>query len=325
MATYIYKLRFKSPLQVFSDALSMGKPDVVIHSDTLFSAIANSIVAVFGNVPEGLFSSPKFFSSSAFPYSDSLLFFPRPRVFIPTSDQSISKKIKKTEFVSQEIFLKLLSGETIDLGEENFHSGGFLSFDKLQDEVFTIQEIPRCRIKRISGETEIFYSQRVRFAKDAGLFFLVKFLDTNFKSTVFDPALAYLSDTGIGGDRSIGNGQFEFSCEKFDLPEIDEKTKYFTNLSLYCPTKDEIDEGILNNAKYSMTRRQNWIYSEGPQPIRSKSIWMFTEGGVFRSVPKVRGRIIETTPQIAGKYIDHSVYRCGLLFGVPISENQMEA
>jgi len=325
MATYIYKLKFKGPLQVFSDALSMGKPDVVVHSDTLFSAIVNSIVAIFGKIPEDLFSSPRFFNSSAFPYSVNQLFFPRPRVFIPGSDQSLSKKIKKTGFVSEEIFESLLRGETINISEDNFHTGGFLSFGKLQNEVFTIQEIPRCRIKRTSGETEIFYSQRVRFAEDAGLFFLVRFPNPDFKSTVFDPALNYLSDTGIGGDRSVGNGQFEFSCEEFDLQEIDENAKYFTNLSLYCPTKDEIGKGILNNAKYSMIKRQNWIYSEGPQPIRSKSVRMFIEGSVFGSVPEVRGKIVETTPQIAGEYIDHSVYRSGLLFGVPVSENQKEA
>ncbi len=325
MDTFIYKLRFKSPLQVFSDPLSMGKPDVVIHSDTLFSAVVNSIVSLFGSASEDLFISPPFVTSSAFAYSGDVLFFPRPRISINGLNQALAKRMKKTEFVSEEILRALIANNKIELSDNNFYPGGFLSSRNVNIPVLKVQELPRCRIGRISSESEIFYSQRVVFSPDAGLFFLARFSNEKFKSEVFDPAFSYLSDTGIGGDRSIGNGRFEFSCSKFDLPEVNEDKKYFMNLSLYCPTKDEIERGILESARYAMKKRQNWIYSNGPQPIRSKSVMMFMEGSIFSNVPNSKGKIVNTTPEVAGKYIDHPVYRSGVLFGVPVSEVHMEA
>lgn len=332
MSCYLYKLRFISPLQTSSDPLSLGISEPFIHSDTLFSAITNALATSFAfQFDKKYFADPPFTLSSAFPFLRDTLFLPKPPVYLreeSKTNQPNKKKIKKAKFISKEIFTRVVRGEdTGELSSDHFTEEGFITDTPLKENICKVQEVPRCRINRKTSETEIFYSSRIRFNNEGGLYFLAKFEDDLFKKNFFDPALRILGDTGIGADRAIGLGQFKVCIEEFDIESIespDKDQEFVLTISLFHPTKKEIESGILDDARYDLIERQNWIYSSGGLPLRSKTVRMFTEGSIFKSVPSIKGDIVDVTPSIANEYIPHRVYRNGLAFPLSISKNALE-
>jgi CRISPR-associated protein Csm4 len=305
-----------------SDPLSLEKPEVIIHSDTLFSAIVNAYIYLFGEVDEAFFTAPSFTLSSAFPFFGNTLFVKRPRVRM-LGDEAVSfaKKLKKVQFVSWDIFEKLTQGDKSFRFEEENIKGEFLSSSKFEGGTFAMSEIPRNRIDPLTNETEIFYSYRIEFPVDAGLFFFAEFRSDEEKPR-FESALQLLGDMGIGGERSLGLGRFQVvESKKHEINVPDATTKgNFTNLSLYHPTKSEVLGGILEEARYEFITRQNWIFSSGPVPLRSKKVKMFIEGSVFNNIPDAKGDVVDTTPEVAEStdYLSHRIYRSGLLFKYPI-------
>jgi len=326
MKTYLYKLKFLTPIHLSSDPLSLGKAEIILHSDTLFSAIANSFSMLY-DMEESFFSSPPFTISSAFPYYRDTIFFPKPTKLkiSPGQFEKSRKKIKKAKFVSERVFNKFINGEEISISEKNFHNTDFISEKPIEETIYVMQERPRSAIPRANGETTIFYSNAVKFGENSGLYFFATFESENIKKQ-FDSALYLLGDSGIGGERSAGYGKFTFKSE--EAPEIGKKDgKYFIALSLYYPNEDEIKSGILQNARYSILTRQNWIFSGTAQPIRSKSVRMFAEGSIFKNTINAKGKIADITPEIAKDLphkLSHPVMRYGKLFKVLISEEAVE-
>lgn len=69
--------------------------------------------------------------------------------------------------------------------------------------------IPNNSVNRITNETEgIFYTSGNEF-KNMGLFFLVEFMDEDYKPIV-KAAIKFLKDRGFGRDISTGKGQFDY-------------------------------------------------------------------------------------------------------------------
>ncbi len=321
MKAFIYKLHFTAPIQISSDPLSLEKSEVMIHSDTLFSAIANSYAMLF-NVEESFFRNPPFSISSAFPFYNDTLFIKPPYIKWNVDEmerQNYRKKIKKCVFISLNVMKKIVNNEKISLKEKFFALNGFFSEKEVPSFVYSILERPHSSVSNLTGETHIFYTSSVSFSKGAGLYFLVKFKDESEKKH-FDAAIYLLSDTGIGGKRSIGHGMFhpeDGGVFQWDYKDGD----YFINLSLYHPTEQEIKNGILENAHFSTINRQNWIFSNGTaRPVRSKSVRMFLEESVFNNVSGATGDMVDITPSVPesiGK-ISHRIYRNGKLFKIPI-------
>ncbi len=318
MKTYLYKLKFLSPLHLSSDPLSLGKAEVVLHSDTLFSAIANSYSQLF-EFPDSFFETPPFLISSAFPYARETLFVPKPLYpFQTKNSDSFRKKIKNSSFITMGMFEKFAKGEEIKLTEESFATGGFMSERPLGKAVYTASEKPRSTVPRAGGDTEIFYSTSIRFEENSGLYFFAEFPSEESKKQ-FDAALYLLGDTGIGGERTAGYGRFEFSAAEYE-PVFRQDSPYFMAISLYYPSETEIKNGILQNARYAIVSRQNWIFSGRAQPIRSKKVRMFTEGSIFRNAQGVSGKMTDVTPKVAEERLPHKVIRYGKLFKLGITE-----
>jgi len=85
METYIYKLSFLGPVHFSSDPLSLRKTEVILHSDTLFSAIVNAYLHLY-KVDESFFRNPPFTVSSAFPFYKDKLFVKKPFLKLNISD-----------------------------------------------------------------------------------------------------------------------------------------------------------------------------------------------------------------------------------------------
>ena len=162
-----------------------------------------------------------------------------------------------------------------------------------------------------------FYVDRLFFGEESGLYFL---LECSHKETrtKLEAALRLLGDMGIGTDRSVGYGQFEVSYDTITL-NLPKATSYQLNLSLFCPTYEELQQDTLRDASYQLLRRGGWVSQADKvehQTLQKSSIYMFTEGSVFSNSQKLTGKIADLRPRYAG--FNHPVWRDGTAIFLPI-------
>lgn len=106
-------------------------------------------------------------------------------------------------------------------------------------------DVQRNTIDRVIGSTVsglLFFSHDLVFDRDlAGLWFALH-TDEGSLERLLRPALRYLQDTGFGGDRSAGKGQFAITVaeEPINLPEA-ETGNCVMLLSRCIPAADEFD------------------------------------------------------------------------------------
>ena len=285
--------------------------------------------------------TPPFLISSAFPYfeissndkeqimKNTILLFPKPLIFKEFVDKFPKniKQFKKIRFVSKALFDAYLTKDNKFL-EEQFQDsqGNVKSTNLIQgnqvwlsenernlipevENLWKIQQTPRITIDRITKQTTIYHYSRVHFHKKAGLFILMNVRnDINSEMIVKDiiTKLRYLGDTGIGGERSLGNGQFELKLNEDNMPftvnlkESGEDSQNIITLSLYLPKKSEIERSLLDaSSYYQLINRRGWISNF---TYYRKSINMITEGSVLqRDGQKLLGKIEDVTPEILMK------------------------
>lgn len=229
-----------------------------LSSDTLYGAVVSTFHTLSEDFDELLASTekPSFLISSAFPFvqsgSEINRFFPRPMEKTPESaniESSARKEMKKAKYVHETVFNKWIQGEIDEVYlRENF--GDFsvkdgLLFPKDLELDFSIKslDIARNSLNRLTHFSDFFFTSG-NYYKNAGLFFMVRFLDREFEAKYRDLLLGsfkFLRDRGFGGDVSVGKGQFEI-LDTNDEEIINEPTDgdRFISLSKYHPTPDEI-------------------------------------------------------------------------------------
>ena len=129
-----------------------------------------------------------------------------------------------------------------------------------------------------------------------------------------------LSDNGIGTDRNIGGGKFDVEFIDIDiLPTIQNPTSSMI-LSMYIPTKDELNSIDLEKSKYDLHLRGGYISGsefEQFRHLRKKSIYMFGPGSVFATTQPLSGKVVDLRP-VWNDDTMHCVYRSGKPFVVPV-------
>jgi CRISPR-associated protein Csm4 len=250
-----------------------------------------------------------------------------------------SKRLKRGRFVSRRLFLSLLAGERIPTPETLQEGDLWFTMDEMDAlskqvrasterrvvpegfKVWTLEEAPRVALDRVTQASNIFYFSRVAFSSGCGLFFLAD-VDPALRGD-FETVVRVLGDTGIGGDRTAGCGQFEPVFEEMGL-EIPENVPDFLTLSLLAPSEAEI-EGLLGpRCAYGLARRDGWIDSPEARNYRRRACRMFVEGSVFRGpADRSYGRLVDVTPtalevRLRDGLPGHRVYRYGYAFPVPI-------
>lgn len=340
-AEYIaVKMHPISPFHLGEQGIGLEETAAVIHSDTLFSAIVNTYLRCFGRedleenliIPLAERHSPPFLLSTAFPFAFDVHFFPRPFLRAPLAEAIEPKKLKAVKFVSQDLFQRLIQGESS--GETAFLQGGDLWTTreegenlleqaarvrgwKESDAVFwNEQEVPRVSLDRVTDASEIFYFSKIVFSQGCGFSFLIRYLDESLRERL-ERTIGVLGDVGVGGDRTAGYGQFqpEFSPFTMQVPEADS----FVTLSLHAPRAEEIGGGLLDGqVSYNLVTRDGWIFSPEARNYRRRTARMFSEGSVLRGAPSaLYGRAVDVTPEIALLKLSHRVYRYGYAFPVP--------
>ena len=287
--------------------------ETFIHSDTLFSAFCHSYLLLYGEkelknlLDRFIKDSLPFLISSTFPFWDNEFYFPVPKNQIPEE-----KELKKVQFVVKEDFEKLLQGER--LNQEMKTIPPLNTEEKSMP--WKIQNVPHVSLSRFSNQPGegFFHSGEVWFNKEAGLFFLVSFVDKDFEKE-FKATINLLADEGIGGDRSSGKGLFEIPVFGETEIKFPKEANGFLTLSLYFPQKGEVSN--LSKGFYELIERKGYIFSPSCQSLRRKSVRMFAEGSLFPK-DKIKGELVDVTPELSEKIgLLHKVYRYGLPFLIP--------
>jgi CRISPR-associated protein Csm4 len=314
----IVKLRFTSPLHLSRGKSTLDESFDVLHSDTLKSALFVCALDLYGSEEIDASFFEQFTISSAFPFVNDVLFFPKPATLLKGISENIDrKKLKEVNYFSKPVFEQLLKGTLGDLSDKLISNIRYYSESPLYDnQPFKSETVQRVTVNRTyEEEGNTFYTERLFFTEGCGLFFLID-CKPEFLSKI-EAALRLLGDNGIGSDKSVGNGQFEFSAiEDFNFDGATKVAPKQVALSLYCPEQSEVsDEEFLNNSAYALIKRGGYIANPenfNRSTLRKKSIVMFIEGSVFPNPPssKLIGKWVKLTPETGSK-VEHEIYRDG--------------
>lgn len=334
---YLCKMIPKGTFHIGSGGgIGLEKTDSIIHSDTLYSGIAEKYFRLFDDGEKVFYpleeSKPKFVLSSIYPFSDEILFFPRPKVKAnidkdELEDPRVGKKLKKLEFLSEEMFLRYMGlGEKISLDDQMLFDDKILVKPEEKDKlinsnikhIYQFRETPRNVLDRETNRSEIFYIGELEIDSRCGLYFLIELVDQSIMKRL-EAAITLLGEEGIGGDRTVGKGQFEPTLTEYKGNMFKaENSFYFVTLSLFLPSRKEIQNGLLDgeDVSYEIDKRGGWIYSDFAKSQRKRTVRMFQEGSVFKNIgQEFYGKIIDVTPE-SFKY--HPILKNGLAFKVNI-------
>lgn len=324
------KLTMTTPLHIsrgFSD--NYGISEATLHSDSLKSAL---FAAVYAHLPDQ-FRNESFFKafsvSSCFPFSGDTIWMARPRMrvimdFPVPDDPNVPKRIKKLTWTDLETWKKIISGESITVKNEDqqFDASGrwFSSQGKPRVPfVRALQERVAIPAQGSVEDPDPYSVERLYFSEHCGLCFFFSLHDSAF-APVFYECLNHLSSQGIGTDRSSGNGHFTFRVEEhaIQLPHSNHADAWLA-LGHYLPASaEELMKINLEESAYALVKRGGFIAGSSDSSfahLRKKSIYMFSEGSVFKAPDCPKGGLTDLKPDWPGM---HPVWRDGAPLFIPV-------
>lgn len=337
--TAVARLRFSTPLHIGTPGIGIEDTIPYLPSDTLFSGLCAAWGLIFGQeslmqdflLPFLQDEQPPFLLSSAFPFHKDFYFLPKP-LTSPTperlpgeeekEEEELRKKLKDISFVTADLFLPWLRK---DLSVKEFD---MLRTDALKGKLKKVLQehpLPKIRIDRQEGRSNLYFRGQVLFADKSGLYCLVQYQDENARDNL-KAAFTLLGELGVGGERSSSCGKFELNWLEKDelepgslrelLKEAGKAGDCYCLLSLYHPTADEIGDLLPHKeVSYTLVERGGWVDSPfHTSPLRRKACRMFKEGSLLEFDKKPQGMLVNVTPQGAS----HCVYRYGFAFVIPV-------
>lgn len=336
MATFkVYKLHFTSPLHISDNRSDYGISLKSIQSDTMYAAITSCLAKLGRKIPDG--GDLGCTISSLFPFyqkdkvTEAVYFLPKPlRNSLPKlEDVSKAKTIKKVTWLDTEYFQKVINNESIFEDKEDIQAIKnkiYLTKYEIADDFISSQVSPRVTVSRSGDEDATpFYVDRVYFKDYSGLYFI-----SDGDTLLLEEGLKLLQYEGIGTDRNIGNGFFEYDAATIEL-RIPEQGSYSMSMSMYIPqNKEELNNMLSgNDVAYDFTRRGGWITDTPFNTIRKNAVYAFNPGSVLRvesNKPLCIGAIVNLKPDIQEDIlttkgitkIPHPIWRNGRSLFIPI-------
>lgn len=321
----IIKLKNMSPLHI-----GMGKENYDFSSDELQSdALSSALAALRASLGKDK-DIDKFLQSfsisSAFPFYKDNYFLPvyPGKLSIQVKGQTESqyrKKLKKVRFIALPFWGKLIEGETLTINENLIVGPYVVEENKKLPVLYKRATLQRVRVPRDNNvnENKLFYFEWTYFNPEGGLFCLVDADDNTFKE--IRQLFQQLGEEGIGTDRTIGGGRFkiEESDEALHIPEVKDANARLL-LSLYIPTKEELQTLHLPDSRYNLLLRGGYMAGSSQTEYRhlwKKNIYMFNTGSVFTSPGALKGKVVNLRPEWEAASM-HNVYRSGRPLSVPI-------
>ena len=336
MTTFkIYKLFFTAPLHIGDQHEDGSFSMRTIQSDTLYAALTSCLAKTGNTIPDD--GDLGVTVSSLFPYyqqtseSRSIYFLPMPLQCRQPEleDVSMAKKLKKVQWVDSTLYGNILNG-TLSLTNADtllpYIQGIYLTKEKLPlDEDGSCEFIKsemsqRVTLKSRTGQEDAkpYYVDKIVFRHHAGFFFIAE-----GNTTLLDKALNFLAMEGVGTDRNIGFGYFEYSVDSIAL-ELPQEANHQLSLSLLIPDSEEQMAQLMasDRVAYDFIRRGGWITTYPYTTIRKCAIYGFLPGSVFKKSVKSgcepTGRIINLIPEIGELTPDHPIWRNGRSIMLPI-------
>lgn len=335
MATFnIYKLHFTSPLHISDRRDDYGKSLRFLHSDTMYAALTDCLAKIGEKIPDN--GDLGFTISSLFPYYQEsergkpVFFLPMPfQTHMPElKDIAMAKKVKKVQWVDSDLYPKILqgvsifedSGQYVDKIQASYLTEKTLPFNIDGSKEFMISEVfKRVKKEDRTGKEDAwpFYIDRITFKDASGLFFIV-----TGNTTLLDKAIKLLTLEGIGTDRNVGFGFFEYEKSTIDI-NTPTDTEHQISLSLLIPETQDQLKMLLDSDKvaYDFERRGGWITGT---TLRKNAIYGFLPGSVLhRKEEGCIGKIVDLQPHINEKSLTpHHIWRCGKSIMLPIAIEQ---
>lgn len=321
---------------VYLKPVGAGGYKADLRSDTLWGALCWAIRALYGDealtkVLASYSSEDKadaFFLSSAFPWAeedgDKVCFFPSP--FLPMKQAEVLLDVEtmtpnevKNAVRRQKKVQKRISSFISRSHFEYIINGSSRTFPPKSSPTIINRPMTHNTIDRLKGSTltlndsgQLFHTEEKFIeGEHSGLFFLLK---GNMEYVT--PALRFLENEGIGGDRSNGKGRFEISApEAFEI-KTPEDANALVTLSVYHPAPNDLalwrqgDERLLN---YRIEERLGRTQLQR-QYLHDRVFMGFKEGSVF---PGLNSSAFYGQNKITGKHsADFDIHRYGFGFMV---------
>ena len=335
-ATYkLYKLHFTSPLHIADRHEDDSNSLKNIQSDTLYAALMSCLAKTGITIPDN--GDLGFTTSSLFPYyqrgkdDNPIYFLPMPiqARISEMSDVSMSKAVKRIQWVDAELYSKILFGESFFDGTDEFYpyiQESYLTKNSLPEDLngskeFVKSEVSeRVTLQSRTGEEDAvpFYVDKILFRYESGLYFLAE-----GNTEILEKALNILSSEGIGTDRNVGFGFFEYSTDELSI-KLPKEANHQVSLSLFIPeSKNQLSELMdSKEVAYDFTRRGGWITTYPYTSLRKNAIYGFLPGSVFSlkddDTCSVIGSIVNLKPEIGELTPDHPIWRNGKAIMLPI-------
>lgn len=330
----VYKLHFTSPLHIGDNRSDHGISLKKIQSDTIYAAVTSCLAKLGERIPDdgdlGCTISSLFPFYQAGKETEAVYFFPKPlkQVLPRLNDISKAKKVKKVSWLDLDYFKRSINGESLFDDGSNITAikKEFLTNKVIADSFISSQVSPRVTVSRLGNEDAIpFYMDRIYFKDYSGLFFIIE-----GDSTLFEKGLRLLQYEGIGTDRNVGNGYFEYESSTIELsiPEVSDSAM---SLSIFIPENQELLKDMIQSDKvaYDFVRRGGWITDAPYNTIRKNVIYAFTPASVFDlkiSAPECFGKIVNLRPSISDDIVEskglerlsHPIWRCGRSIFIPV-------
>ena len=142
-------------------------------------------------------------------------------------------------------------------------------------------------------------------------------------TNLLEEALCLLSIEGLGTDRNVGFGFFDYSVDNLTL-ELPDDANHQVSLSLFIPeSKEQLNEMLASNdVAYDFARRGGWITTYPYNTLRKNAIYGFMPGSVFSlkegQICAPMGRIVNLRPEIGELTPDHPIWRNGKAIMLPV-------
>ncbi|MFQ3599597.1 MAG: type III-A CRISPR-associated RAMP protein Csm4 [Chloroherpetonaceae bacterium] len=315
---------------------SLDESGDMLHSDTLFSALANIYALAFEKADEfiQLVETGKLrFSSGLFGLEfvkekKRIYFVPKPELNYETEKQE-RKQIKKIQFVSLGVLKEFAkrNNDTIELNVKDYViiGGKFLTSKEevasdLENKKFiSIQTAPKVFVRKEVKEDAFYHESNLQFlpiqSSDgetiAKGFFYVLFEHSLSETELqeFQAAVRLLADEGIGGSRSTGCGHIEEV--RFEEIAIENSGQSYLGLSLVSPNNDA---EFKSAEQYDLLMRGGGSMGEyGNYKKHRKRARFIREGAVYNS--PIQGKLVDVSPD--ENALPHKILRNGINFSIP--------
>jgi CRISPR-associated protein Csm4 len=311
-------------------------------SDTVFAALVATLADLEGDEGVRAFTAPleegrpPFLLTSAFPRAGTLPLLPVPSLKLNLTPEPGQRKLfKRLRYVSPMIFKRALAGDSLDgyIGSQG--KGAFLQegrvwvtraerealpvqwrhlpYDELREEkVWLSSSVDRVTVDRVSSASAVYRMGRTVYASGCGLWMGIQWPDgvDEVIQDQLNVLLAHLADRGLGGERSVGYGQFTLQLDPLDLdlPTPTDAEPVLT-LSRYLPRVDELPGALRGRASYSLDAVAGWLAAPGERAQRRRQVRLLSEGSVFEpTASRPWGRLADLRPE---GWDAHPIWRWG--------------